>query len=147
MANAPTVTFESARIFPAVKSCDPISKLPDASKLVTPYILTESSTLSPIWIAFAAPSRESSFILPTDTTASSLKFRLSTAFKIRLPLTELIVFPSIRTLSISNCPAVMTAVPILIGPKPSAMEPLSKAPVVVKEEFTTLVPSVSLLNT
>ena len=79
--------------------------------------------------------------------ASSLKFRLLTASNINSPDVELMVFPSIRILSMLSCPPVITAVPTLIGPKPSAMEPPANAPVEVSDELRILEPNVEAFKT
>ena len=132
----------SAVIVFALNPCAPISRLPDAVKLVTPYMLTASSELSPIWIAFASPWIASIVKVPILSADLSPKSSVVSASNTIWPLVELIVFPSIRILSIFNCPAVSTDVPISMLPKPLDIAPEPRVPTVVNEDVTTALPNV-----
>ena len=91
--------------------------------------------------------------LPIFKMASSLKFNPETESRINSPLVALIVLPLIVILSTVSCPPVIVPVvviaddPVSIEPKPLVIEPLFKAPVAVREEFTMLDPNVVAFKT
>ena len=100
-----------------------------ADPLALPVTLPVNAPTKAVDVMEVAPvtTPASTLIVPSRTIAEP-----SAGVRLRAPVVAVIVFPSTVKLSIIAEPAVRELVPILIVPKPFAIEPEARAPVEVK---------------